>query len=313
MGYNGPKWNQTVEDRRGEYIMQGAAGFSEGLKQGAGAIADMMKQKAASKTESDFLTAQWEKMPGRTPEDDQKFHSGSLGSKRGMVTGVLAQMDEAAKNQPVVPQEGTTSGGGRYLYNPKSGAFQSTRAIDPPPLPTTVENPTPGAPPMGMTGDGDMFNYPKAPEPPPEMTWVQMPDGTMQHHKNGQPTGSMYRIPQKPGMVEIEGAPGTFILTGPDGKPMNDGKMFRKKPGPWAPDQTPFEPVPDAAPPVRPQPPEGWKIVPTANGAFISDGSRMAKWDEEKQAWVPTQLPGDAAAPPPAAAEKPKAVPFWRR
>lgn len=95
MAYNGQTWQSTAgADRRGEFAMAGGQALAQGIASAGQSFTDLLKQKIGAKQETDFITAQWDQLPNKTPEDDQKFHSGSLSTKRGLYTSAVTWMNE---------------------------------------------------------------------------------------------------------------------------------------------------------------------------------------------------------------------------
>jgi len=143
MAYSGPKWDQTTPDRRGEFIAEGWKGVSQSITAAGQGLAQMFGEKAKASEEMDFLKAGWDMIPGRMPEDDEKFLAGSLGTKRGMVTSALAKIHAAEQNAPVVPQYQKTASGAGFFVNPKTGGITPEKNIEPDPMPVE-ETPDPG-------------------------------------------------------------------------------------------------------------------------------------------------------------------------
>ena len=243
MPYNGPVWQSMAgADKRGEIYLQAGQNFGQAVGAGIAKLGDNIKELVSNREESDARKGTYEvfrkQYPELTQSFDDKFYNGSAGTQRGIISQMIAW---AAQKDMANPATITTEQGGRAFVNRRTGAITPARDLEPPPMPTEVPNPT-GGPPMGMNANGTVFEY----TPPPATSeWKQADDGTVRHYKNGQPTGAMYRPPQQPGMVKLEGTAEDYIKVGPDGKPLEDGRTFRRRAGPWLPDQAPFDPVPD--------------------------------------------------------------------
>ena len=103
MPYNGPVYHAHEQDRRGDFYMRGAEGFTQGVTSGLEAVAGKMEEAKKARTERDFLAQQMEVMMPKLqqmpdgPEMLAKFQSGSLGAQRGIFTGLQARLAEQEK------------------------------------------------------------------------------------------------------------------------------------------------------------------------------------------------------------------------
>jgi len=103
MPYNGPVYHSREQDRRGDFYLRGAEGFTQGVTSGLEAVAGKMEEAKKARTERDFLAQQMEVMMPKLqqmpdgPEMLAKFQSGSLGAQRGIFTGLQARLAEQEK------------------------------------------------------------------------------------------------------------------------------------------------------------------------------------------------------------------------
>jgi len=281
MPYQPSRWGPTTEDRRGEFALAGGKALGEGIAQAGAAIAGGLSALASKKEAVQATEGAWDFISAQAPDllspFEEKFRTGSAGTKQGLLAQAIAALGRQEAQTPVVPQYGKTPGGAGFYTNPRTGSMTAEKDLAPPELPKEVPNPT-GGPSMGMNANGTVFEYPAA---APVSEWTPAEDGTVRHYKNGQPTGAMYRQQQKPGMVEIDGAPGDFLKVGPNGLPLENGRTYRRRVGPWAPDAAPFDPVPD--PPSG----QGAGLRVATTRIRNADGSEMllqrtpdGKWEE---------------------------------
>ena len=103
MPYNGPVYHAHEQDRRGDFYMRGAEGFTQGVTSGLEAVAGKMEEAKKARTERDFISGQMEalmpliqQLPDG-PEILAKFNTGGLSQQRGIFTGLQARLAEQEK------------------------------------------------------------------------------------------------------------------------------------------------------------------------------------------------------------------------
>jgi len=287
-----------VADRRGEFALAKGQAIAGAIDKVAGAFTQAITEGIGNKEKAAALDASMDlinqKAPNLLPPDFiDKFHGAGVGAKAGMmatVQAVLQREDQMTPPAPVVPQYGKTPAGAGYFSNPRTGAITPESNINPP-LPVDSGIPT-------ADGKGNILVNSKSgapfvpPEPPPVLEWREAEGGTMQHYKNGMPTGAMYKKPGKAGMVELEGAPGIFLKVGPDGKPLENGRSYKAQSGPFSEGLRRFTAVDEPA--QKPTPSRIQKIT-------NPDGTQTLLEEKPDGTWVQI-VPGAAAAAPSAPA-----------
>lgn len=91
-----PTYNPAVADNSGAIL---AGGIQQGLNNAFQGFLQMRREQISTRDEHDYMTAAWEAMKQQNPEMidpalDEKFVTGSVGTKRGILTQTQALMGQ---------------------------------------------------------------------------------------------------------------------------------------------------------------------------------------------------------------------------
>lgn len=225
-------YNPGVTDRSGEFI-------ASGISQAGAAIGSALQDFATSRYESDYLRASLEMLGETNPdlvtaETLEKFDSGSLGSKRAMVSQLSAT---ANRNQELELQRekmAMSAQAARDRHNLSIALAQFKHDLDinkPRPMPTEAEFFGREA----LVSPSGAVTFKPEDEPPPNTAgweFTQSPDGRTYATFNGEPVGSGAAPPKVEetgppvhlGNYVVEDLGAAQIVRGPDGKPLGSPK-----------------------------------------------------------------------------------------
>ncbi len=315
MAYQGPTWTQQTPDRRGEFIAAGWQGITDSIKEVGGALSGLLKDKAAAADENDYLTASWQALPGRTPEDDDKFIASSLGAKRGMVTGAFSLLAKQQQQQQADREFGLREAHQKWTdsYHPPQFT-KDPRGDNLPPLPYDENGNIQDLPPLPEDSTPS-FQVPTMPDGTPAPAGVMFagkkPMGTYPSQQ-GQPGGSL--------VSRVDPVTGKLAWFDGAGKPVDPDKLrdTEEIPGTARPGKLyPMPPMPGIVPgmkfetpgtpaerrlkPTPPPPPATLKTVNPGlhsgpNGTFyVKPDGRTYSLEGEGPArkWVEMPLPAD--------------------
>jgi hypothetical protein len=117
-------YNPTVNDNSGQITAAGtlamAKGITDGVNSATGSVADGMGKAQMTREELDMMNGGMDFLAQQGAVDGgmlDKFHSGSLGSKRGIYNMAQLQYANMLKQQNIqMSQQGQAGGGGSVDY-----------------------------------------------------------------------------------------------------------------------------------------------------------------------------------------------------